>query len=239
MTDIYYQNKSGALYCGDSLEILENIPDNYYDLVLTDPPYGIGVSAKKNLAKTGTAKSKKYINFIDEKISRELLEEIIRVSKNQIIWGGNYYCNWLQPTSCMLVWDKLNGKCDYADGEIAWTSFNSALKIFAYLWAGYRRQNQKKEEYKIHLTQKPEALFHWCLTKYAKDGDKILDPFFGGGTTGAVITKMNNNMKWTGIEVLEGYCKLASERIDRVEINDMFLSDKQKNFLENLTVVKL
>jgi site-specific DNA-methyltransferase (adenine-specific) len=133
------------LKIGDCLEILKEYPDNYFDLVLTDPPYGIGESGKKHRTRRQLAKPNDDGSFNwDQKLTKQHLDEIIRVSKNHIIFGGNYYADWLPASSCWIVWDKKNTG-DFADCEIAWTSFKSATRIFRYKWNGMLQENMKTE----------------------------------------------------------------------------------------------
>lgn len=108
---------------------------------------------------------------------------MFRVSKNQIIFGGNYYTDYLPPSPAWLVWDKMTGENHFADCELAWTSFHTAARIFQYRWQGMLQGNMgKKKEQRIHPTQKPTPLFTWIIEKYATPTDLILDPFMGSGT---------------------------------------------------------
>jgi len=184
---------------GDCFEILQEYPDNCFDLVLTDPPYGIGETgshSKSRKRKSGYTQNKeknwhsssKAAPVIDmdytwdEKLSQEHINEILRVSKNQIIFGGNYYADWLPASPCWIVWDKKNGKSDYADCELAWTSFKTSTRLFSYRWNGMLQENMKFKEKRVYPAQKPLALFKWCLETFAKPGQKILDPCCGSGT---------------------------------------------------------
>jgi len=164
---------------------MKSIPDGSVDLVLTDPPYGIGESNEKNASRGCLTKpiSFGHYEWDKERISREFFIEIIRISKNQVIFGGNYYTDYLKPSSCWVVWDKDNGETDFADCELAWCSFNKAVRIFRYKWQGMLQENMKHKEKRYHPTQKPIALFKWILEKYSSSGDVVLDPFLGSGTT--------------------------------------------------------
>jgi site-specific DNA-methyltransferase (adenine-specific) len=175
----------------DCLDFLKKCPDNYFSLVLTDPPYGIGVN-KKTVIFDGTVQGKGFgarrsnwqkKDWDDAIPQKEIFDEIFRVSKNQIIWGGNYFAGYLHNSSCWIVWDKDNGTNDFADCELAYTNFSSAVRKYLYRWNGCLQGNIKEKEIRIHPTQKPLPLFQWCLGKYSKEGDLILDCFSGSGTT--------------------------------------------------------
>ena len=185
---------------GDFLDVIPDYPDNYFDLILTDPPYGIGengVRSRSRKRKIGYTKniemnwnsSLKSAPVLDMeynwdlKLSNDHINEILRVSKNQIIFGGNYYANLLPPSTCWIVWDKKNGSSDYADCELAWTSFKSATRMFSYRWNGMLQEDMKNKEKRVYPTQKPIALFKWILENYSKRGWKVCDPCCGSGTT--------------------------------------------------------
>jgi len=187
---------------GDSYEFMREYPDKYFDLILTDPPYGIGESNEKNLKRGGRTNfdkkpRRKIVSATDfghydwdkQRIDKKYFDEMMRISKNQIIFGGNYYTDYLYPSSCWIIWDKRNGSNDFADCEIAWTSFKSAIRIFRYKWNGMLQEDMKRKEKRVHPTQKPVALFEWILKKYAKKGDLICDPFCGSGTLLAACRK--------------------------------------------------
>ena len=175
-------------YLVDCMDFMKTKPDNYYDLAIVDPPYGIGagkgteIYIKNNKWKTDKIKNNNTIygnwdKAIPEKI---YFEELFRISKNQIIWGGNYFTDYLYPVSSWIVWNKLNGNSFFADGELAWTSFKTKLRIFNYLSCGFMG-NHKNREKRIHPTQKPVALAKWSLQNYAKPDWKILDTHVGSG----------------------------------------------------------
>lgn len=149
------------------MEFMKNIPDKYYDLAIVDPPYGIGVTKNKRLNNNS---KKDWDNEIPKK---EYFDELFRVSKNQIIWGGNYFIEHLRNTRCFINWDKLNHSDTYADCEMAWTSFNANAKIFKFMWDGNRygfEGNIKgvgMPSIRTHPTQKPIELYKWLLKNYA------------------------------------------------------------------------
>ena len=203
------------------LDILRQLPDKCIDLVLTDPPYGIGVN-KKCVILDGTVQGKGFgarrSNFAqkdwDDTIpSKDVFQQLFRVSKNQIIWGGNYFTENLHNSSCWIVWDKDNGTNDFADCEIAFTSFKSAVRKFEYRWNGCLQGNMKEKEKRIHPTQKPLPLFQWCLQNYSKEGDLILDCFSGSGTT--AVACHNLNRRFICIEKDPEYHAASVERLKR------------------------
>jgi site-specific DNA-methyltransferase (adenine-specific) len=162
----------------DNMELMARYPDKYFDLAIVDPPYGIG--ANKMTLGNGKKKIYRGINDWDKTIpKKEYFDELFRVSKNQIIWGGNYMTEFLKPTSSWLFWDKGTGENDFADGELAWSSFGGALRKLTKSWVG---ANAKDESERMHPTQKPIYLYKWLLDKYAKPTDKILDTHLGSGS---------------------------------------------------------
>jgi site-specific DNA-methyltransferase (adenine-specific) len=195
------------------MELLKQTPDNYYSLALVDPPYGIGV----NKMQLGNGKRKIYRgeNDWDNSIpTAEYWQELFRVSKNQIVWGGNYMTEYLKPTSSWLFWDKGTGDNDFADGELAWTSFGGTLRKITKSWVG---ANAKDGLERIHPTQKPIYLYDWILTKYATEGMKILDTHFGSGSIALAVDKANRldkmNLHLTACEIDKGYIDKAIKRI--------------------------
>jgi len=199
----------------DCLDVMREMPDKCVDLVLTDPPYGIGEARKNNSSRSCLAASKDYgcKSWDDSIPSSEHFREIFRVSKNQIIFGGNYFVNNLANSSCWIVWDKDNGENDFADCELAWTSFKTAVRRFKYRWQGMLQENMRDKEKRIHPTQKPVALFEWILRLYSKPGDIILDPFLGSGTT--VAACINLERQYIGIEISPDYVLASQQRIKK------------------------
>ena len=171
------------LHLGDCMEAMKQMPDNYWDLSIVDPPYGLG----NKLVDGGAGRNGKFDknrNAVKWDIlpSDEYFEQLFRVSKNQIIWGSNYF--FLPPTRCNLIWDKMQ-EFSGADFELAWTSFDKASKAF---------RMSRVEAYsdgKIHPTQKPVALYKWLLHNYAKEGDKILDTHGGSMSIAIACHDMN------------------------------------------------
>lgn len=171
------------LYNIDCMEFMKDVPDNYYDLAIVDPPYGIGESSNDNKSRSKLGKSKDYgnKNWDDNAPDKEYFTELKRVSKNVIIWGANHFIKNIPNanSSCWIVWNKENGENDFADCELAYCSFKSAVRKIDLRWHGMLQHDMKNKEIRIHPTQKPVALYKWLLKNYAKEGDKILDTHGG------------------------------------------------------------
>ena len=197
------------------MDLMARYEDNYFDLAIVDPPYGIGMDSTHFKTKSSFSKPTDYgIKNWDNKIpKKEYFTELQRVSKNQIIWGGNYFIENLTNSSCWVVWDKDNGDSFHADCELAWTSFQSSVRKIKWLWHGMRQQNMKNKEKRFHPTQKPVKLYEWLLMNYAKQGDKILDTHFGSGSIG--IACHNLGFDLTACEIDKDYYNLAIERINK------------------------
>ena len=161
----------------DNMALMARYPDNYFSLAICDPPYGIDwMEQVKNPNKGKNWKQYENKNWDKSIPSAEYFDELKRVSKNQIVWGGNYMTDKLYPSSCWVIWDKMQ---DFSGAvfEMAWTSFTSPAKAFR-----MSRVEAYTTDNKIHPTQKPVALYKWLLDKYAKEGDKILDTHLGSGS---------------------------------------------------------
>jgi site-specific DNA-methyltransferase (adenine-specific) len=198
------------------LQGLAETPDNYYDLAIVDPPYGLGEDGKKSHSRGRGGRVKKYSvkNWDKDSVSKEILNEIFRTSKNQIIWGANHFIEKIPyNSSCWIVWDKDNGESDFADCELAWTSFNTAVRKFKFTWNGMIQGDMKNKEFRIHPTQKPVKLYEWLLTNYAKPGDKILDTHLGSGS----IAIACHNLKYdlTAYEIDTEYYNNAVKRLEQ------------------------
>tara|TARA_R110000803_G_scaffold76454_1_gene141085 strand:+ start:19668 stop:20318 length:651 start_codon:yes stop_codon:yes gene_type:complete len=169
-----------------NMEMMKRYKDNYFDLAIVDPPYGIGMNGGKKYkrGKEGVCKQKKYNTFNDDKApEKEYFDELFRVSKNQIIWGANHFISKIPfDSSCWIVWDKLNGEYTSADCELAWASFKTSVRKFEFRWAGMLQGDMKNKEIRIHPTQKPVKLYEMVLTKYAETGFKILDTHRGSAS---------------------------------------------------------
>ena len=213
-------------YNMDCIEGMKQFPDKYFDLAIVDPPYGIGENGSKNHTRGSLAKAKNYKAFAGGDVqppNEEYFEELFRISKNQIIFGANHFISRMPyDSSCWIVWDKVNGESDFADCELAWTSFKSAVRKFEFRWAGMLQGNMKNKEVRIHPTQKPVALYEWLLSRYAKVGDIILDTHVGSASS--LIACYNTGHKFVGFELDKNYYKLSKERLDN-EIAQLRLFD--------------
>ena len=161
--------------CGDCLDVMKHIPDGAVDLVLTDPPYGIGESNEKNMSRGKWANPTNYGHYKwdKERPSQDIFKQMLLKSKNQIIFGGNYFIDYLYPTPCWIVWDKDNGGSDFADCELAWGSFSSAVRKFKWRWQGMLQEKMgKSKDFRVHPTQKPLALMRWIIEKYTQSSLK-------------------------------------------------------------------
>ena len=203
------------LYQGDCLEVMKSMEDKSIDLCLTDPPYGIDEANGKNdsrgdkLIKPTIFKKKSWDKKIPDKI---FFDEIRRISKHQIIFGGNYFIEYLTNSSCWLVWDK-NNTGDFADCELAWTNFKTAVRKYKFTWNGMLQENMKNKEKRFHPTQKPINLMEQILKDYSEPGQTIFDPMMGSGTT--IVACENLNRIGIGIELDKEYFNIAKNRIEK------------------------
>jgi site-specific DNA-methyltransferase (adenine-specific) len=209
-----------SLFHADCMEIMKQYPDKYFDLAIVDPPYGIDINNQSQGKGGGVARKIDYTKKNWDKSAPEIIyfNELRRVSKNQIVWGANHFISRLPfDSSCWIVWDKDNGETDFADCELAWTSFKTAVRRFKWTWAGMRQQNMKNKEERIHPTQKPIALYEWILQNYASEGNLILDTHFGSGSIALAIYKVNRldkmNLHLTACEIDKEYIDKAIKRI--------------------------
>jgi site-specific DNA-methyltransferase (adenine-specific) len=204
----------------DNMELMARYPDNYFDLAIVDPPYGIGMDGgyiggegKNFIGKKVKPKNYKKKDWDKNAPNKEYFDELIRISKNQIVFGANHFISKLPYDSpCWIVWDKENfGK--FADCELAWTSFQTAVRQFKFKWAGFLQgYGTANKEDKIHPTQKPVALYKWILDKYAKQGDKILDTHLGSGSI--AIACHDYKFDLTACELDKEYFDKAMQRIN-------------------------
>ena len=228
-------------YNMDCMQGMKEFPDKYFDLAIVDPPYGrkehggrnrSGYARQKNGSKI-FVKDGKYgnRNWDNKPPSEEYFNELIRVSKNQIIWGCNYFDYPL--IGGRIIWDKCNDGSDQSDAEIAYCSMNDRVDIFRYMWRGMfqgksisegttQQGNKRLNEKRIHPTQKPIALYEWLLSRYAKPNNIILDTHVGSASS--LIACYNTNHKFVGFELDEYYYKVSKQRLD-AEMAQMRLSD--------------
>lgn len=205
-----YENKILNMDC---IDFLKNCPDNYFDLCCCDPPYGIGEAKKNNASRGKLAIAKDYgkKDWDNEIPKKEIFDEIFRVSKNQIIFGGNYFVEYLKNSPCWLVWDKNNFGNDFADCELAWTNFKSAVRKYKWTWNGMLQEDMKNKDIRIHPTQKPLKLFEMILRDYSNENDLVLDCFSGSGTT--AIACHNLKRRFICIERDTDYYNASVERL--------------------------
>lgn len=202
-----------GFYNMDCMEGMKQFPDNYFDLAIVDPPYGINLKGE-NLIRNKSDRLEAFnTNWDCSRPTEDFFVELRRVSKEQIIWGGNYFFDYLGICYGPIIWDKLNGGSIYADGELAWTSggLKRNLKIWRHQWCGAFKDSER-DIYKIHPTQKPVALYKWILSNYAKPGDKILDTHVGSASS--LIACYDLGFDYVGFEIDEEYYKLAKKRLD-------------------------
>ena len=191
------------------MEYLKTIPDKYFELAIVDPPYGIGFSNKHTGRGWIVREGKDWDNEIPD---AKYFEELFRVSQNQIIWGGNYFTKYLQGSMGWILWDKGQRNFSLADGELAFSSFNRALRIFTYSRA---KLNKLRGE---HPTEKPIALYKWLLTNYAKQGDKILDTHFGSLSIGIACHDLGFEL--TACELDKDYYEAGKKRLINHQIQE-------------------
>ena len=215
-----------TLYCGDCMDILPTLPK--VDAVITDPPYGINENSKKVASRGHAAAAKDYGDFDWDKKppAAELIQAIRDKGEFQAFFGGNYFA--LPPTSCWLVWDKLN-RGDFADCELAWTNWPKAVRRLQWRWNGMIRQGNEE---RYHPTQKPLEVMKWVIELCPK-AQTILDPFMGSGTTGVAAIQLGRS--FIGIEREEKYFNIACERITQaVAQGQLFEPVKPKHIQEAL-----
>ena len=202
----YYQDDAVTLYHGDCREILPFL--GRFDLLLTDPPYGIGADNRKRILSRGKLAAAKDYGESDWDSAPPpawLFSMLREICEKQIIWGGNYF--ELPPCKGPLVWDKVNGENDFADGEQAWNNLGTAMRIRRHMWNGMLRKGGEERD---HPTQKPMEIMSWCIG-LAGDVTTILDPFAGSGTTGRAAKDLGR--KCVLIEREEKYCEIAARRM--------------------------
>jgi len=202
------------LLCGDSTDsdqVAKLMNGEKADMVFTDPPYGINIGSQSQGKGGGVAKKIDYgINEWDKEIPYEAITLAISICDNVVLWGANYYAEKLAPSSCWLVWDKDNGQTDFADCELAWTSYKKSTKIFKWKWMGMIQEDMKNKEKRVHPTQKPTALAKWCFNIF-NVGNLVLDLFLGSGSTMVACHQLNR--KCYGMELDPKYCQVIVERM--------------------------
>ena len=198
----------------DNMQLMARYEDNYFDLAIVDPPYGISYARGKN--GWGVNKNRPKLDDVkwDKKTpNKEYFIELQRVSKNQIICGGNYFTDKIPVSKCWIVWNKINNtdnKSVFADAELLWTSFKKVVKMYTLRTMGFI--SDTKDNKRIHPTQKPTELYEWLLINYAKEGDKILDTHLGSGSIAIACHNLGYDL--TACELDKYYYEAATKRIN-------------------------
>lgn len=221
MTDL---SKNGELisrvYLADCMEIMSQVPDKFFDLAIVDPLYGIGVDGK-NLIKNNSdrfmkkaKRSHEWDNSVPDKL---YFDELKRISKEQIIWGGNYFLDYLGYCKAPIIWNKKNGDSMYADGEMAWTSMGlpKNLRIWNHQWCGAFKDSERGVDY-FHPTTKPIALYKWLLRNYAHPGDKIFDSHMGSQSSR--IACYEGGFDFWGCELDQDYFEAGCKRFETYKL---------------------
>jgi len=205
------------------MNAMRDFPDKYFELAIVDPPYGIGRDgSKKTTSKHGGRKAHKFKGWDNARPGDDFFKELRRVSKNQIVWGANYFSEFLPSSMGWIFWDKGQRICN-SDGELAFTSFERALRVVEY------NRVELLLEGTIHPTQKPVALYKWLLTNYAKPGDKILDTHLGSGSSR--IAALDMGFDFWGYELDAGYFAAMEARFKaHVSKPVLFAPDEMYNF---------
>lgn len=203
------------IYNEDCLSVMKHTKSKFYDLAIVDPPYGIGMDKKHFVSTSSKTSAGDYQDKMwdDTAPTKEYFEELQRISKHQIIFGANHFIENIPKanSSSWLVWDKNNGKSIHADCELAWTSFDTAVRKIRYTWHGMRQEHMDSKEARIHPTQKPVGLYLWILGAYAQKGWKILDTHLGSGSS--AIAAHDMSFDFWGYELDLEYFEKAKERI--------------------------
>ena len=200
-----------AVFNMDCIEFMKQVPDKFFHLAIVDPPYGIGAGSVNFKSGTRVRPSKFHKqNDWDTSIpAPEYWEQLFRVSKNQIVWGGNYMTEFLPPSRCWIFWDKGTGDNSYADGELAWTSFDKVVKKFSKFWSGGNAK-EKFDIDRIHPTQKPIQLYEWIIKEFMIEGNLILDTHLGSG--GSRIAAHKAGKIFVGTEIDKDYFEMQETR---------------------------
>ena len=198
----------------DCIGGMKNIPDESIDLIVTDPPYG--KKADKGTNGFGTSKNRRYQGGWDnQRPDKQVFDEMFRISKNLIIFGANYFCDMLPFSNHWIFWDKkgdISFKNPFADGELIYTTFTSPIKRVVFKQQGFITDSKDK---RYHPTQKPSELIQMLIEQYSNEGDIVLDPFLGSGTT--AVACVNTNRHYIGFELDPQYYDIACKRLDEVE----------------------
>lgn len=230
------------VYHGDCMDFMRDLPGGYFDLVLADPPYGIKQDGRNNHTRGGftmfngvksKAKAKDYRGrgqYDSKSPDKSVFDEIRRMSKNQIFFGANHYIDKIPyPSPCWIIWDKMNGPNDFADAELAWTSFDSAIRIFQFKWHGMLQGDMANKENRIHPNHKPIPLYKWLLTNYAKPGQRIFDPMMGSQSSR--IAAWDMGFDYWGAEKDDDYFRDGCARFEaHIKKPVLFAPEQMYNF---------
>ena len=240
-----------GFYNMDCMLGMAQFPDKFFELAIVDPIYGDvkagGYMNGKSKGGVGPHPKYNYGIWSQKKTNQQYFDELFRVSVNQIIWGGNYFATMLCKNSpCWIVWDKCNGETNWADFEIAWTSFDGAARLIKYMWngmlqgksisEGHLMQGDKtKNEVRIHPTQKPVALYKWLLANYAKPGDKILDTHVGSASS--LIACHQMGFEYWGFELDADYYNAATERLNKAKAQVSMAELVEKPTIDQIKII--
>ncbi len=218
---------TATLYQGDCMDLMATLADDAFELAIVDPPYGIDAantfSGEKRKSGNGAAMKSAFDKKSWDLVTpdKHYFDNLFRVSHHQILWGANYMAEHISSSMGWIVWDKDNGTTKFSDCELAYTSFQVALRKFKFTWNGMVQGDMKNKEARIHPTQKPVKLYEWLLTNYAKQGDKILDTHLGSGSSAIAANKLG--FAFVGIELDKDYFNAACKRIEKaISQQDMF-----------------
>lgn len=217
-----------GLYNADCMEAMKQFPDKFFDLAIVDPPYGIGIMSM-NYTKSGAIRTHGYAaakrrdyrkqGEWDKKPDKSYFDELFRVSQKQIVWGGNYFTDYLPPSKSFVIWDKRGSDKmanDFSDCEYAWLSSGMGVpRIYRYVWMGMIQENMKEKDDRFHPTQKPISLYQWLLDKYAKKDFKILDTH--AGSASSLIACYRAGIDGWGFEIDKEYYEKAKQRLERAK----------------------
>lgn len=205
----YFDDGQIRIYHGDCAVIAPQLGE--FDLLCTDPPYGIGEARGKNKSRSKIAKAKDYgvATWDDSPPSQAIIDALRGLARWHCIFGGNYFA--LPPSSCWLVWDKENGENDFADCELAWTNYERAVRMRRHRWAGMLQKAGSPKEERLHPTQKPLAVMSWVISLCPVRPSTVIDPFMGSGTTLRACKDLG--ISAVGIEREEKYCEIAARRL--------------------------
>lgn len=236
---------TASLFFGDCMDYMRALPDNAFDLAITDPPYFDGPNRSgyygQGYSSLGVQRAKHYEHIESWDVpGPEYFSELQRVSRHQIIWGANHFADRFNSAAPgWIVWDKLNGSSTFADAELAYCSMDKAVRVFRYVWNGMHQGqyggDKSKNEPRIHPTQKPVALYEWLLDNYAKAGQRILDTHMGSGSS--AIAALNRGFEYSSTEKSETHFTDAVARIRKANAQRTLFDTEPAKKPEQLEIV--